>query len=124
MSMISHNQTIVKTYDQLLEELRKNIETLIALDGFSQVGKTPIANRLRIDLQREIFSLDKYIQNKTGKYVAELDMGKILADINRCNGFAIVEGICMLQVLDKIGLQDIQHVYLKKLRNNNWEDGD
>ena len=121
--MTHQSQKIIRGYEQLVQELRNHSHKLIVFDGFPGVGKTTLTTNISKELRRQLISLDNYLKKKSGNYFAELDFEKILLDLNGCEHCAIIEGLCMRRVLDQCHLGELIFVYVKKLRNNFWEDG-
>lgn len=102
---------------------------LIGVDGFMEAGKTPFANRLASRLSGTPLSLDSYSTPEASlpkRYLARQRVNDFQSALRRASAapFVVVEGVCLLEVLDAIGAQLDTHIYLKRVsRAGIWHDG-
>jgi len=93
---------------------------LIAVDGMDGVGKTTLSKKLGAALSARVVHLDDFIQqNEEGLYVKFIELEPLGQAIMRVTSSApcvIVEGVCVLAVLDQLGVLPGFHVYVKELK--------
>lgn len=65
--------------------------------------------------------LDDYLDQHQGEYVRHLDMHRLKAAVAAAPA-AIVEGVCVLQVLEKLGVEPDAFVYVKRTSDGDWLD--
>jgi hypothetical protein len=102
---------------------------LIAIDGFMSSGKTTLAISLAEQLPAFRISLDFYVESERNapNYIGLLRLADLASDIQKARiefGSVVVEGICMLEVLDSIKVQPEIYVYVKRISPMGlWQDG-
>ena len=96
---------------EVVERLRMSNASLIALDGLPGAGKSRLAVRLSALLKVRSVHLDDYLVRNSVGFVDHLDDGELRRAL--LVRPVIVEGVCMLDVLDRIGLRPDPLVYLQ-----------
>ena len=91
--------------------IRLSEASLIALDGLPGAGKSTLAIRLSADLGVKSVHLDDYLVRNGVGYTDYLEYGEIRRALSVRP--VIVEGVCMLDVLDRMGLRPDQLIYLR-----------
>ena len=91
----------------------------------SGAGKSALGRQLAdaYDVGPHI-DLDRFLIEKQGKFFSALRLDDIKAEIAAAPRPAIVVGICMLHVLNAIGLQPDVLIYVKRMRQWGWADRD
>lgn len=111
----------VKTAQELANILREGGSCRVGIDGIDGCGKTTLAKHLAEQLKAELISLDDYLIKNQGSYLNNLRYEEI-----RMGYFAqprcIVEGVCLLQVLETTGLEIDTLVYVKRMQHGVWAD--
>jgi hypothetical protein len=115
--------TVVRSYGDLLAVLQSSPETawLIAVDGARAAGKSRVAKDLARDLPARCISVDDYL-------VQGMPLGTPYWDLVRLEGLAaaieqargesarvLVEGICLLSVLDRLNAVASLFVYVMRV---------
>lgn len=96
---------------------------VIGIDGIDGVGKTPLARGLQKAIGGTVISLDDFIEKNQGGYVRFLklsELGHALAGSERP---VIVEGVCLLAVLEQMPVQLALLIYVKRIGDHGvWYD--
>ena len=124
----------MQTYKNPLKIIRR-IEILIAekklqlisIDGFSGSGKSYLSKMIVESNNYSYIDIDgDYLIPNNGRYINFIKYEKLKSDILNLvsNGDKIVsDGICILKVLECIGLKPDFKIYVKRIHNNQWRDG-
>ncbi len=99
---------IISDENQLVEKIKLINPKIVGIDGIDGVGKsTIIAPLISKIIKARIINIDKYLNEKQGKYFQEINFKKIKQDINQCLGTdnLIIEGVLLLKILKKIDLK-------------------
>lgn len=95
-------------------------------------GKSTASQQLVQDLSAPLVSVDGYASTEAGElpYLRRLRLASLTADLAHAlsdAGVVIVEGICVLDVLDAIGMRANLLVYVKRVTTHPvlplWHDG-
>jgi len=117
--------------DDNLVDLVARIEHLprpavIGVEGFSGSGKTRLADDLAARLSATALHLDRFLPAPAGgpqPYVERLDLPALAAALTT-DPVAIVEGICLRDALERIGIALDFAVYVKRVSPQGvWNDG-
>lgn len=93
----------------------------VALDGAHGSGKSFLARELGALLGRQVVHLDDFLDRNKGAYVEYLDLPRLSAKLRELPA-AIVEGICALQVFERLGIEPDAFVYVKRSAHGEWLD--
>lgn len=114
-----------KTLLKALNDYRDLTFDLIAIDGVDGSGKSTLALSLSETTGWTVLHLDNYLQKGQGTYVEHLDVKQLSNDLRASVGTVLVEGVCVLAALKRIGEHPRAHVYVKRLGPyGNWLDED
>lgn len=105
----------------LFEKLRTEQCNIIGVDGTNGARKTTVAGALAMELDLPLISLDNYLQKNQGGFVEHLQYDELLNDIKEHRNF-IVEGVCLLQALEKVNTQLDILLYVKRYHHGLWAD--
>ncbi len=120
---------------QLSNEL-KNRESysqciIIGIDGFLGVGKTYFTEELKKILNITAVNIDKYRNKNIEGSVMNIRLKKMKKDIALMSKkrSLIIEGICLLNILQKIGVKCDLLIYIKRIKQVSssyscWQDED
>ncbi len=96
-----------------------NSARVIAIDGMDGLGKTTLSTSLAATIGCRMLHLDDFVQkNQDGFYVDFIDyetLGQALETAMSAPGSVLVEGVCVLAILDRLGVSPDLHVYVKEL---------
>lgn len=99
---------------------------IIGIDGFNGSGKSYLAEKIMTYLHGVLFSLDCYAGKNTGVYLNNFDYERLLKEFNLINQdvrVIIFEGICLLNILEKIDIQLDKLIYVKHFSSDGfWID--
>jgi len=120
---------IDELYNSVSKYLKKGNSFLIALDGADGSGKTTIANLLssRFNLKHIELDDDRYLITNQGGYVDYIRYELLKEDLDKLKSkgqISIIEGICVLEILNRIKILPSLHIYIKKLKFGLWLDGE
>ena len=96
---------------EVVRRMRSSNASLIALDGLPGAGKSTLAVELSALLNVPPVHLDDYLVFNSPGFIEHLDYEKLQCALS--GRAVIVEGVCMLDVLDRMGLRPDQFVYLR-----------
>jgi hypothetical protein len=96
---------------EVVERLRMSNASLIAVDGLPGAGKSRLALKLSALLKVRSVHLDDYLVRNSVGFIEHLDDGELRRAL--LIRPVIVEGVCMLDVLHRIGLRPDPLVYLQ-----------
>ena len=96
---------------EVVSQLLASDASLIALDGLPGAGKSRLAVRLSALLNIRSVHLDDYLVRNSLGFIDHLNYGELRRALSHRP--VIVEGVCMLDVLGRVGLRPDQLVYLQ-----------
>ncbi len=95
----------------------------IGIDGTNGAGKSTTASKLAEILGLTHLNLDEYLQKKKGGFLDYLKYPEIKQKISELECF-VIDGVCLLNVLEKIGIDVDCLIYVKRIRHGLWADKD
>lgn len=110
------------TVHSLLAHVIHANPTLIGIDGLDGCRKTTLAFELAGHTHYQVISLDKFLDTNKGAYVDHIDFDGLRRAAQRQN--SIVEGVCLLEVLERVGLKLDLAIYVQRYRHGLWADED
>jgi len=122
----------VSTLDDILLIVRERggqVSGLIGVDGFMEAGKTTVAFQLAEELGGIRIGVDSYVDSDAvaTKYVEMVRLKALERDLHRLRGcfpFVVLDGVCLLEVVDRVRASLDAHVYCKRLSPEGlWHDG-
>lgn len=109
-----------------VDERRKGV--VISIDGVNGSGKSYLSSFLSKKNGYSYIDIDgDYLIPNKGKYIDFIRYHELKAKITSLltvNKIIVVDGICILKVLNRIGFNSDIKIYVKKLRLDLWRDGD
>lgn len=93
----------------------------IAIDGSDGSGKSTLAKALAVELKIPVLHVDHFIVKHRGRYIANLDVTRLASALSAAEA-CIVEGVCMLQVLEHVSFTPDAVVYVKRMSHGYWCD--
>ena len=108
-------------------EIRKLLTSkkyhLVGIDGIDGAGKSTLAKELSTALDITHINLDDYVEKEKGNFVDFIDFEMLNESINKSETTVIVEGICLLEVLSRIGRSLDLLIYIKRISSYGaWRD--
>ena len=121
----------ITTFPELVERIRQvgSGGKVVALDGFMQSGKSTVSLRLASALPAELISLDTFVDSSRDapSYIGMLnmeDLASSVGDAVKRGTTVLLEGICMLDALDALGIEPDLTIYVKRISPMGlWQDG-
>lgn len=96
---------------------------LLGVDGVDGAGKSRLAIELAARLKARVVHLDDFLERGQGLYVAALRLREIWGTLEPESGPMIVEGVCLLAALERIGVTATRLVYVKRMSPaGHWAD--
>lgn len=95
---------------------------VIGIDGVKGSGKTTLARYLATHMDAGLISLDAFLADRNVSYEDRIERASLKEKIlvlKMCGQALIVEGFCLLSVLEAIDVRPDLLVYVKRV----WEDG-
>lgn len=96
---------------------------VVAVDGSHGSGKSRLASALGALMGLSVIHLDDFLNRKQGAYLPFLDYPRIASSV-ASEGACIIEGVCVLGVLDRISVKPDALVYVKRTYRNVWTEED
>ncbi len=94
------------------DDLRRLTSGIIAIDGHLGAGKTWVADRLGQRHGLPVVHVDDYLLPGRRAYVAALRLTELAATLGRHRGKIIIEGVCLLDVLARVGREPALHLFV------------
>jgi hypothetical protein len=91
-------------YQDLLQDLRRRAPRIIGIDGELGAGKTTLAERLSAALLCPCVHLDSFLIPGQASYLPSIQYGRLAAALAGVTGTVIIEGVCLLAVLEQLAL--------------------
>ena len=116
--------------DELMVRLGNHVRTrgrvIIGIDGAIGAGKSCLAHAIGSRFGETVISLDKYVTSGKGRYRTSIRYQSLRQDLERYKGqerVLVVEGVCLLEILDRVDVSPDVVVYVKRVsRNGYWLD--
>jgi hypothetical protein len=102
----------------------RKLSGIIAIDGFMSSGKTILVKFLSNKLNYPYMDLDCYCNKDFGIYVQSLRMNDVRQFIDEKNANLFIAGVCILDVLDALGLSPNLCIHVKRCGPSGWYEGD
>ncbi|MFZ5813578.1 MAG: shikimate kinase [Thermodesulfobacteriota bacterium] len=114
---------IISSIDVLFDALKFDTQhpTIVSIDGNMGVGKSTLAREIADGLGFDIFDLDCYLSEKVtaeNGYVGTICFNNLLRDVEESlfsMRSIIVEGVCVLNVLERIGINPSVKIYVDEI---------
>jgi len=106
---------ILNTENELISSLKNSSldsKSIVSIDGVDDVGKTTLSTKMVKELYLSHIELDDFVQENQGGFINYIDYDRLLDKIIS-NKPVVVEGICVLQILNTIQLKPDVSVYIK-----------
>jgi len=111
--------------NEIVELINGGTYQLICIDGVDGAGKSTLAKNLSESLGVNCITLDDYVENEKGSYVEFLDLDRLNEALSYPLKPIIIDGICLLDVLSRIGISPDLLVYVKRMSSyGSWRDED
>jgi hypothetical protein len=116
---------------ELLEKIKKQLllpkGVLLGIDGANGAGKTSLAEKIIEYLPAAIIHIDDFLEKNQGSYLDYIrygDIEKALIEWRRQGGgLCIIEGVCLLEVVNKIHFEPDFLIYIKLYNGTgDWVD--
>lgn len=114
------NHIAVSSADQVLSFVQRASFRRIGLDGMDGVGKSTLAKVLGAKMNYPVVGLDDYLERERGGYIDYLRYDELQIMLDQ-DSF-IVEGVCLLEAIERIGCKLDLLVYLKLHHHGVWRD--
>ncbi len=113
--------TEVETVKELAALLKDNGHHRVGIDGHTGCGKTTLAKELSKSLGLDLLSIDDYLDRNQGSFCDQVKFKDLKTAYDIKSG-CIVEGVCLLQVLEAAQLDIDALIYVKRMQNGIWAD--
>lgn len=96
--------------------------TCIVIDGDPGSGKTSLAQVIAKRIDASVISMDDFLLGNGGIYWEQIDYEALRRRIASCGRKVILEGVCALKIIARIGLPYDYHIFLKTIDEyEGWE---
>ena len=93
----------------------------VAIDGTDGCGKSTLAEALGPLLGAKVLHLDEFVKKGLGAYIRNLDLSRLAKHL-ASSELILVEGICVLEALERVSLPADALVYVKRMSHGYWSD--
>ncbi|HNY51466.1 MAG TPA: shikimate kinase [Smithella sp.] len=115
-------QKIAET-SEILRILTTTQPRLVGVDGVDGSGKSWLATLLSKELGWPHIDLDDHIENNMGGYVEHVHYDDVQNILNNTSGSVIIEGVCLLHVLEGLKRHLDFLIYVKRVAHyGRWYD--
>ena len=113
--------------DELKEEVTDTNFQIVTIDGWDGAGKTRLAEKISSILNLKHIELDTFLNKHQGGFINHIryaDLGQTIQAARDDSSSILVEGICVLEVLRRIGVRPDITIYVKRILSRGfWSDG-
>ena len=103
--------------------LRTMQPRFVGIDGVDGSGKSLLASLLSRKLGWPHINLDDYVEENMGQYVGHIHYDEVRNILNKTEGSIIIEGICLLAVLERLERHLDLLIYVKRVAHyGRWYD--
>ena len=95
--------------------------TMIAIDGWFHAGKSHLAIEVAEAMGRWWLDLDSFLERQKTSYVKSIYVEELRAALSDGSPH-VVSGVCMREVLHRVGFPSSVHVYVKRMSRGDWVD--
>lgn len=107
--------------NELVKHIRARGYRRIGVDGLDGVGKSTLAVELARAIGMRHLNLDDYLIKKQGGFLTHLRYDELKHELCHLDGF-VVDGVCLLAVLEQIATAVDCLVYVKRMCHGIWAD--
>ncbi|KUZ32983.1 hypothetical protein [Burkholderia territorii] len=115
---MTNERTELQSIEALRDRIANVSSGLVTFDGCMHVGKSETARRIAHAFGYLALDLDSFLVKQQGVFFQALrlpDFSSALADALSRSQVVLVSGVCMLRVLEAIGLRAALSVYVRRL---------
>lgn len=109
----------VATPNAVIEALCAVNARRIGIDGIDGCGKTTLAGTIAAKFQCRVFSLDDYLEREKGGFLEFIDYQQLHDDVSAEEKY-VIEGVCLLHVLQRAALGIDTLLYIKRRHLGLW----
>src|SRR5207249_6732225 len=95
---------------------------VMEIDCNDGAGKTYLARYIASKIHGEVVSLDDCIDQHKESYIPNLRIEDIRTKVRSAHGPIVLEGICLLEAAEKIGILIDKLIYVKRMKGREWRD--
>lgn len=88
---------------------------LVGIDGVEEAGKSHLAERLARDLSASVVDVDAHVEDYRREHLTRERLAPLAQAIALAPPPVIVEGVCLLRVVETLGLHLAALVYVKRI---------
>jgi len=122
--MNEDKRALIRDQTEVESMIRDVIENrgarLVVIDGIDGCGKTTMTDSLVPKLDAAVIHLDDFVEkNEHGFYLDFIDYEKLAKELEAASSqrrCVIVEGVCALGALQRVGVEADYHVYIKHIK--------
>lgn len=110
----------------LQQDIFTNAYAIISIDGWAGSGKSNLGRAMADALRATCLHVDGYLKPNQGKYLGALNYEALAQRLDSAvrPGVVIAEGVCVQQVLEKLGIEPTHRVYVKLVSpRGDWSEG-
>ena len=97
---------------------------IIGIDGWTSAGKTSLAKRLAEITSGSKYDLDAALIADQCRYVDAIKLDEVRNAISSSNGILFLSGICLREILHRVGCPATAYIYVKRMAIWGWADED
>lgn len=110
-------------FNEITTRLKTENFSLIGIDGKNGSGKTKLASQLASELGYRHINLDSKLHKNRGNFINNIKYDELLAELKDLDRPVIIEGVCLLAVLENLYKRLDMLIYVKLVEDNGkWAD--
>ena len=113
---------IFTTPKEIFDLNKKNNFEIIGIDGGDGVGKTTLADFLANEYGFSVINLDKFVNSVQGGFIDQIKLDELKEAVSSAKRPLIIEGCCLLEVMEKTEINIDCHIYFKRLCHGIWSE--
>ena len=115
------SSTVATTLEEVLAAIDGRDWALLAIDGIDGAGKSTLGRSIGLETGASVVHLDDFLEKGQGTFLNALRYSEIARALDSSRP-AIVEGVCVLEVLAGLNRTPDVLIYVRRMHRGLWND--